>query len=32
MIAAAAHLVAQVAAQVSHLIAFIPTGMLPPFG
>jgi len=32
MIAAAAHIVAQVAAQVSHLIALIPTDMLPPFG
>jgi hypothetical protein len=30
MVATAAHLVAQVAAQVSHLLAFIPTGFLPP--
>jgi hypothetical protein len=30
MIAAAAHVVALVAANVSHLIALIPTDMLPP--
>jgi hypothetical protein len=31
MIHAVAHIVAQVAAQVSHLIAFIPDTLLPPF-
>jgi hypothetical protein len=32
MEATVAHIVAQVAAQVSHLIAFIPDNLLPPFG
>jgi len=32
MIAAAAHIVAQVAATVSHVIAMIPTDLLPPLG
>jgi hypothetical protein len=32
MIATAAHIVAQVAAAVSHVIAMVPTDMLPPIG
>lgn len=31
MIATAAHIVAQVAAQVSHLIAMVPSTVYPPF-
>ena len=32
MVATVAHIVAQVAAHVSHLIALIPDDLLPPFG
>jgi hypothetical protein len=32
MEATVAHVIAQVAAQVSHLIAMIPDTLLPPFG
>jgi hypothetical protein len=32
MIAAAAHIVAQVAASVSQIIAMIPTDLFPPLG